>query len=44
MNKQVDITTYPEGWNEVLKMLTFLPDDEARSEFLATMALFLAQM
>lgn len=44
MNKEIDITTFPEGWNEVLKTLTFLPDDEARNEFLATLVLLLAQM
>jgi len=42
--KDMDITAYPEGWNEVLKMLTFLPDEKARNEFLVAMTMFLAQM
>jgi|GEM_PF-952486 len=27
--KKIDLTTYPEGFNEVLKSLSFLPEDPA---------------
>ncbi|KPU43846.1 hypothetical protein OXPF_25510 [Oxobacter pfennigii] len=44
MNDDVKLNTWPEGWNEVIKTLTFLPDDKSRNEFLAAMVVFLAQM
>jgi len=27
MDKKIDITKFPEGFNEVIKSLDFLPDD-----------------
>ena len=43
MDNKFKINTYPEGWNEIIKTLTFLPDDKSKNEFLAAMVLFLAQ-
>ncbi|KLU60728.1 hypothetical protein CEB3_c31110 [Peptococcaceae bacterium CEB3] len=44
MSNEISISTYPEGWNEVIKTLSFLPDEKARNEFLVAMMLFLAEM
>jgi len=39
---QVTITKYPEGFDEIVKTLDFLPDDyEIRSEYLVKLILFL---
>jgi hypothetical protein len=39
---EFDITKYPEGFDEVVKTLDFLPDDyEIRSEYLVKLILFL---
>jgi hypothetical protein len=43
--EKIDITKFPEGFNEVLKSLDFLPDDyETRSAYLlgVTFSLFMA--
>jgi len=40
--KKIDLTTYPEGFNEVLKSLDFLPDDPAvRTAYLINFCLIL---
>ncbi len=42
MENHVDITKYPEGFDEVLKTLDFLPDDyEIRADYLVKLIRFL---
>ncbi|MFZ7119642.1 MAG: hypothetical protein ACOWWH_01650 [Eubacteriaceae bacterium] len=41
MNKEVNISTFPEGWNEVIKSMDFLPDDKSKNEFLGGLVMVL---
>lgn len=41
MSQEVNISTFPEGWNEVIKSMDFLPDDKSRNEFLSGLVMVL---
>ncbi|MCR4436067.1 MAG: hypothetical protein QHH06_06270 [Clostridiales bacterium] len=42
MEKKIDITKYPEGFDEVVKTLDFLPDDyNTRANYIVGVILFL---
>ncbi|MFZ7120143.1 MAG: hypothetical protein ACOWWH_04255 [Eubacteriaceae bacterium] len=44
MSQEINISTFPEGWNEVIKNMVFLPDDKTRNEFLAMFVTVLIQI
>ncbi|WP_281350133.1 hypothetical protein [Alkalibaculum sporogenes] len=44
MSQENNLSTYPEGWNEVIKSMDFLPDDETRNQFLSIFVTVLIMM
>lgn len=44
MSQEINISSYPEGYNEVLKLFSFVPDEETRNVLLAGLVQILIMM